>query len=184
VLGLVGIVMFVAVGQPQGGTEHPDATAWWIAGVATTIGILALGVVARRRRGPLAATLFATAAGLAFAFQAAVTKVFVDDLGDGLVGVLTTWTTYALIVSALLGFALQQSALKTGFLAPAMAASNASTLVVTVVLGITVFDETLDKGGGRISPSIIGLVIAAAGVVLLAGTDESADRIRATAGSV
>jgi hypothetical protein len=103
-----------------------------------------------------------------FAFQAAVTKVFVDELGGGLASVLTMWTTYALIISALAGFALQQSGLKTGFLAPAMAASNATTLVISVVLGITVFDETLSSGGGRLLPALAGLVLAVVGVLLLA----------------
>ncbi len=49
------------------------------------------------------------------------------------------WWVAGLISAAamvvLAGFALQQSALRTGFLAPAMAASNATTLVTSVVLG-------------------------------------------------
>jgi hypothetical protein len=77
-----------------------------------------LAWLAHRRLGAAAAALFATAAGLGFAFQAAVTKVFVTQLGYELGAILSTWTTYALIVSALAGFALQQSALKTGFLLP------------------------------------------------------------------
>jgi len=173
VLVLVGIIGFVVVGQPQGGTDTPSAAAWWSAGLFTLAAVLVLGAVGRRSRGPLAATLFAAAAGFGFAFQSAVTKVFVDELGGGLVSVLTMWTTYALIVSALAGFALQQSALKTGFLAPAMASSNATTLIISVVLGITVFDETLSSGGGRLVPALVGLIAAAFGVVLLATPEES-----------
>jgi drug/metabolite transporter (DMT)-like permease len=168
VLVLGGIIAFVFVGQPEGGTDNPPASAWWSAGLITVAVVLVLAAVGRRRSGPVAASLLAAAAGFGFAFQAAVTKVFVDQLGGGLVGVLTMWTTYALIVSALAGFALQQSALKTGFLAPAMASSNATTLVISVVLGITVFGETLSAGGGRLAPALIGLVVAVVGVLLLA----------------
>ncbi len=164
VLTLVGIVVFIAVGQPQGGTTTPDSTAWWTAGIASLAAMVVLAVIARRRRGPVAAALFATAAGIAFAFQAAVTKVWVGDLGGGLSAVLTTWTTYALVVSAMAGFVLQQSALKTSFLAPAMAASNASTLVISVVLGLTVFEETLSNGSGHKGPALIGLALAVVGV--------------------
>jgi multidrug transporter EmrE-like cation transporter len=79
------------------------------------------------------------------------------------------WTTYALIASAVVGFVLQQSALKTDVLAPAMASSNAVTLFASVVFGLTVFGETLSDGHGRLAPAIIGLILALAGIVLLAG---------------
>jgi drug/metabolite transporter (DMT)-like permease len=169
---LLGIVLFVAVGQPQGGTSQPEAAAWWTAGIVTVGLMLLMAGLARRRRGAVSAALFATAAGLGFAFQAAVTKVFVTLIGSGLGAILASWTTYALIVSALAGFALQQSALKTGFLAPAMAASNATTLVVSVLLGVTVFGETLSNGQGRLLPAVIGLALAVVGVMVLARPED------------
>ena len=170
---LVGIVLFVAVGQPQGGVAQPVAAAWWTAGITITVLMLLLVTQARRRRGAASAAMFAAAAGLGFAFQAAVTKEFMTIIGYGLAEILSSWTTYALIISALAGFALQQSALKTGFLAPAMAASNATTLVVSVILGVTVFGETLSKSQGRLSPALIGLVLAVFGVLLLAAPEGS-----------
>jgi uncharacterized membrane protein len=83
-------------------------------------------------------------------------------------GLLTTWSTYALIVSAIVGFVLQQSALKTGALAPTMAASNASTLVFGVLFGIAVFEETITRSSGRAVPAWVGLALAIVGVVVLA----------------
>jgi drug/metabolite transporter (DMT)-like permease len=165
---LIGIVVFVAVGQPQGGISQPEASAWLVSGLTITLLMLLLAWLANRRRGALAAALFATAAGLGFAFQAAVTKVFMTQIGYGLGAILSSWTTYALILSALAGFALQQSALKTGFLAPAMAACNAATLAMSVILGVTVFQEAISGGQGRLSPALIGLALAIIGVMLLA----------------
>ena len=165
---LIGIVALVALGQPQGGISQPESTAWLTSGLIIITLIVILAGFARRRRGALAATLFATAAGLSFAYQASVTKLFVTQIGFGLGVILTSWSTYALILTALAGFALQQSALKTGFLAPAMAASNAATLAASVILGVTLFEETLSKGQGRLSPAILGLVLALVGVILLA----------------
>jgi drug/metabolite transporter (DMT)-like permease len=164
----VGIVLFVAAGQPEGGISEPSAAAWWSSGLLIAAAMLVLATLARRRGGAIAAALFATAAGLGFAFQAAVTKIFVTEIGQGLAAILSSWTTYALIVSALAGFVLQQSALKTGYLAPAMAASNAATLVASVVLGIAVFEEHLVGHDGHLAPALIGLVIAVAGVIALA----------------
>jgi drug/metabolite transporter (DMT)-like permease len=175
---LLGIITFVTLGQPQGGESQPAAQAWLVSALVITGLMILLAVLARRRRGAVSAAMFATAAGLGFAFQAAVTKVFMTQIGYGLGAILSSWTTYALILSALAGFALQQSALKTGFLAPAMAASNAATLSMSVLLGVTLFEETISKGQGRLSPAIIGLTLAVIGVALLA-TPESGQQGRA-----
>jgi hypothetical protein len=67
---------------------------------------------------------------------------------------------------------LQQSALKTGVLAPAMASSNAMTLFASTLLGAIVFDERLARGDGRLIPAVIGLVAALAGVSVLAGEEQ------------
>jgi drug/metabolite transporter (DMT)-like permease len=167
-LTLLGIITFVVVGQPQGGESQPETSTWWTAGLMIGALMVLLAWLAYRRRGAVAAALFATAAGLAYAFQAAATKVFMTQIGSGLAAILSTWTPYALILSALAGFALQQSSLKTGYLAPAMAAVNATTLVASVLLGVILFEETLSKGQGRLPSAIIGLTLAIIGVALLA----------------
>jgi drug/metabolite transporter (DMT)-like permease len=164
----VGIVAFLGLGQPQGGISQPETSAWWACGLTIVAIMFLLSGLARRRRGAIAAALFATAAGIGFGFQAAVTKVFVDLIGNGLGVILTSWTTYALIISALAGFALQQSALKTSFLAPAMAASNAASLATSVFLGVILFEETISKGQGRLPPALFALALAIFGVILLA----------------
>jgi len=165
---LMGIVAFLVLGQPQSGTSQPEASTWWTAGIVIIAAMLLLAWLAQRRRGAMAATLFAAAAGISYGFQAAVTKVFVTQLGGGLGAILTSWTPYALVASALIGFALLQSALKTGYLAPAMAASNAATLTTSVFLGLTLFQETLARDPGHLPPSLFGLALAILGVVLLA----------------
>jgi len=84
---------------------------------------------------------------------------------------LSSWTTYALILSALAGFGLQQSALKTGFLAPAMAACNATTLAVSVLLGVTLFQESISQSQDGLFPAFAGLVLAIVGVLMLASLE-------------
>jgi drug/metabolite transporter (DMT)-like permease len=183
-LTVVGITSFVAVGSPAGGAGSPSSTAWWSAAILAVAGMVVLAVVAARSRGSLGAALFATAAGLAYAFQAAVTKEFVGVVGGGLGPILSSWTTYALVVSALAGFALQQSALKTGFLAPAMAASNASTLVASVALGALVFQEHLVAPGQPALPAVFGLALAVVGVIILAAPRNDRDARRSSTSSL
>jgi len=166
---VAGIVLFLSVGSPAGGTSTPPASAWWSAGLTATVLVALLGRLGGRRQGAPRALLFGSAAGVAFAMQSAVTKVFITDVGQGLSAVLSSWTIYVLIVTALAGFVLQQSALKAGVLAPAMASSNAVTLFGSVVFGATVFGESLSSGGARLAPALIGLGVALVGIVLLAG---------------
>ncbi len=113
-----------------------------------------------------------------------MTKVFVGYLHQGLGPILSSWTTYALIISALFGFTLQQSALKTGVLAPAMASSNAMTLFASTLLGIIVFDETLAHGDGRLAPAALGLVVALLGMSTLAGEEQPVPDGRGADGSL
>jgi drug/metabolite transporter (DMT)-like permease len=165
---VVGVCLFIAEGSPSNGTSQPGAAAWWGACLVTLALVVTFVSIGRRHRGASRAAFFGAAAGFSFGLQGAVTKVFVTQVGSGIGALLTSWTIYVLIACAVVGFALQQSALKTGVLAPAISASNAVTLFMGVLLGITVFDEALQSGASSRVPAIIGLVVALWGVVLLA----------------
>jgi drug/metabolite transporter (DMT)-like permease len=164
---VAGIVLFLSVGSPSGGTSTPSAGAWWTACLVVLAVVAVLGTLARSRAGAQRALFFGSAAGAAFALQAAVTKQFTELLGHGVATLLHSWTVYVLIASALIGFVTQQSALKSGVLAPAIASSNAVTLFGSVVLGIAVFGEHLSRGHGRLVPAVLGLAAAGVGIAML-----------------
>jgi len=172
---VVGVVLFVSTGTPAKGSTSPSAAEWWSACLTVVVLVSIFTRFGRRRTGATRAALLGCAAGFAFGLQGAVTKVFVTQLGSGAMALLADWSTYVLIVTALVGLALQQSALKTGALAPAIASANAVTLFMGVLLGITVFDETLASGVGDRLASIGGLVLALAGVILLASSGEKSE---------
>ena len=133
--------------------------------------VVALCLVGVRFSGAAKALTLGAAAGLGFGLQAAVTKTFVTEVGGGVLSLLTSWSVWVLIVSALTGFALQQTALKTGVLAPAMASASSVTLFTSVVLGIAVYGETISKSGApHTGSAYAGLLIAIAGIALLAGS--------------
>jgi drug/metabolite transporter (DMT)-like permease len=172
ILTMLGIVFFISAGQPQGGTTHPSASSWWTACLVTGALVGILFLVGRHYTGAAKALTYGAAAGLGYGLQAAVTKTFVTELGGGAFGLLASWSTYVLIVSAVTGFALQQSSLKTGVLAPAMASANSVTLFSSVVLGMAVYGETLSKSGTSHSgAAVVGLLVAIVGIALLAGSD-------------
>jgi drug/metabolite transporter (DMT)-like permease len=168
---VAGIIVFLSVGSPHGGTNNPSATTWWTACLVIAALVLTFTALGRSRQGAARALLFGSAAGFGYALQTAVTKDFDLEVGHGVLALLADWSIYVLAASAVVGFILQQSALKTGVLAPAMASSNAVTLFVGVILGSVIFGEMLGHGGGHVAPAILGLVLAVAGVVLLAGAE-------------
>src|SRR5450631_1397815 len=154
---VAGIIVFLSVGSPHGGTNQPSAATWWTACLVIATLVLVFTALGRSRQGATRALLFGSAAGFGYALQTAVTKDFDLEVGNGLLALLADWSIYVLAVSAVVGFILQQSALKTGVLAPAMASSNAVTLFVGVILGNVIFGEMLGHGGGHGAPAILGL---------------------------
>jgi drug/metabolite transporter (DMT)-like permease len=180
---LVGIMFFLWAGAPSGGTNHPSASLWWGACLGTSALVLVLAAFGTRMRGASKALLFGSAAGFGYGLQAAVTKTFVGELGHGALSLLADWSVYVLVVSAVIGFVLQQGALKTGVLAPAMASSNAVTLFSSVILGIIVYGERLSaSGGGHVASAVVGLVIAIVGIALLGSAEVPPDNGVASAG--
>ena len=96
---------------------------------------MAVAILGVHRRPAARAAFFGTAAGILFGFQAAVTKVFTQVVPDGLGAILHNWSTYALIVSALVGFYFAQVSLQAGVLAPAVATTNVANPTTSIVLG-------------------------------------------------
>lgn len=162
-----GIVLFVAVGSPQNGTATPSPTAWWAAGLCTAALAALLVRSGTRRTGSTQALLFGTAAGLGFGMASALAKSLTGSFAAGLGAVLTSWQLYALAAAGLLGLAMGQAALRTGALAPAMAATNSMALLASVILGLVVFGEHFARGPGHLAAVAAGLAVALFGVALL-----------------
>ena len=169
-----GIVVFVAVGSPQAGTGPPGGEAWALATVSVVLLAAGLARAGRARSGGGQAVCFGAAAGLGFGLASALMKALTYRFGSGIAAVLGSWQLYALIGAGLLGLAMGQSALRTGVLAPAMAATNSATLLTSVVLGLTVFGEAFAGGTGRLAAVAGGLALALLGVVLLASAPAAA----------
>jgi len=180
---LVGIMFFLWAGAPSGGTNNPSVSLWWGACLGTSVLVGVLAVLGTRMKGASKALLFGSAAGLGYGLQAAVTKTFVGELGHGALSLLADWSVYVLVLSAVVGFVLQQGALKTGVLAPAMASSNAVTLFSSVMLGIVVYGERLSAdGGAHTASAALGLIVAIVGIVLLGSAEGPPEVSQADAG--
>jgi drug/metabolite transporter (DMT)-like permease len=165
---VAGIIVFLLVGSPAGGAGSPTAFDWWVAGLLTLALSVVLAAIARAQASAVQAVFYGSAAGLAFGLQAAVTKVFTNQVGKGVAAILGSWEVYVLVASALVAFALQQAALKTGALAAAIASANAMTLLASIGLGLTIFNESVQASDHGLAAVVGGIVLILGGVVMLA----------------
>jgi drug/metabolite transporter (DMT)-like permease len=167
-LVVVGVGVFVGATHAETGRHAAPADVLLAVTGAIVVLVVVGAVIGARSRPATRAGLFGAAAGVLYGYQAAAMNVFVDVVPRGLGAVLASWSTYALIVSALGGFYLLQSALQVGVLAPAIASSNAVCPITSVVLGHVVFLETPQRTTGGKIVSAVSLLLLLGGIGLLA----------------
>ncbi|MBN9107672.1 MAG: DMT family transporter [Pseudonocardia sp.] len=176
----VALAAFVVVGDPTEGSPTAP-TGHWVPTGAVLVGLLVVCVVAAgRRRGTARALLLAVATAIAYGVLAAATKAVVALLEHGIGPALTGWETYLLVVAAVGGTLLQQSAFQAGDLAASIPAVTVGEPVVAAIVGVTVLDERIAAAGpGRLLVGVLVVVMAAATIALArssarATTDTSA----------
>lgn len=168
VLVTVALAAFLLVANPAGGRPDAPLRGWAIGGALLGGGSALLALAARGAHPKARAALLGAGAGLLFALSAALTKAVGDQVRSDLPAVLAHWQPYALALVGYASMTLNQLALATGALAPAIATATAVDPVASVVLGIALFDETLAPSALAAAVGALALAAALAGVVLLA----------------
>lgn len=162
------LVAFLTIADPSGGRADAPLGQWLVAGGACAAACVPLVLLGQHGPAPRRAAFLGIATGVLFALSAALTKAVVDELDDGVLTIFTTWHLYALVVVGYASMTLNQLALNTGALAPAVATSMAFDPITSVVLGITLLGETLDTGPLDITATVLALAAAAVGMAVLA----------------
>jgi drug/metabolite transporter (DMT)-like permease len=162
------LVAFLTIADPSGGRSDAPLGEWLVAGGACVAACVPLFLLGQRGPAPRRAAFLGIATGILFALSAALTKAVVDELDDGVLTIFTTWHLYALAVIGYASMTLNQLALNTGALAPAVATSMAFDPITSVVLGVTLLQESLDTGAGDIAATMVALGAAAVGMAVLA----------------
>jgi drug/metabolite transporter (DMT)-like permease len=134
---------FLLIAEPSGGSDDAPLSEWLIAGGACIAVCVPLFLLGRSGSPPRRAAMLGTATGILFALSAALTKVVVDELDDGIFEIFVDWHLYALVAVGYASMTLNQLALNTGSLAPAVATSLSFDPITSVVLGVTLLNESL-----------------------------------------
>ena len=170
-LVVLALAAFLAVANPSGGRREAPIREWGLA--AAICGGACVGPVLLGRRGPPSrrAALLGGAAGILFALSAALTKAVVDELHTGIGAVIGSWEPYALAAVGYASMTLNQMALNTGALAATIASSTALDPVASVVLGLTLFHESLRVNGAHAIVTVAALAVALLGMAVLARSE-------------
>jgi drug/metabolite transporter (DMT)-like permease len=165
---LAGLGAFIVVADPAGGHDGAGLGAWLIAAAACGGPCVALTLLAPREPGSRRAALLGAAAGILFALSAALTKTVVSELDNGILTIITTWPLYGLIAVGYVSMTLNQMSLDAGALAATMATSTALDPIASVVLGLTLFRESMSARPIEVLVILIALVVIVGAMIVLA----------------
>src|ERR1700733_11857542 len=182
-LVVVALVGFLVIAKPSGGRSEASLSQWVIAGIACAAACAPLSLLGRRGSAARRAAFLGAAAGILFGLTAALTKSVVDELHLGVVHVIASWEPYALAGVGYVSMTFNQLALNTGALAATIASSTALDPIVSVALGLTLFDEHLHASSLQAAGAFAALAAALVGVAVLARSEvpNTAFRQRAAA---
>ncbi|MDQ1732106.1 MAG: hypothetical protein QOK10_2265 [Pseudonocardiales bacterium] len=175
VLSLAGFLLVAGIGSGGPPGEGVDRLPAAIA-AATGIGVAASAVVIARRIRPAVtgAALLGVATGVIYAADAALLKETTDQAVRGIAHLLLHWQLYAVIVVGAAGLFVCQLAYHAGPLTASQPAIAAVDPLVSVVLGVLIFDERLRRGpwtGAALAVLVVLLAVAVLGLA----RQESAD---------
>ncbi len=167
------LIAFLTVTNPSGGRDDAPVGEWLIAGGVCAVIVVPLFLLARHAAPSRRAALLGSAAGIMFGLAAALTKAVCDELADHPFHVLVDWHLYALIAIGYISLTFSQLALSTGALAPAAATSMGLDPIASVILGVTLLEESISETPLGIVVTVLSLVAALAGVAILARTQQA-----------
>jgi drug/metabolite transporter (DMT)-like permease len=165
---VVGLALFVLVGDPDAGVDQAETSSLVIAAlVIGAIAVVLLVWLRTKTSQALRAATLGVCAGLFYGLSASFAKPVIDALHVSIADAAGAWQTWALLGFGLVAFVIQQLSLATGQLAPAMAAVSVANPVVSVVLGIVLFEERLTRPAWHVLVALVALLAALAGAVLI-----------------
>lgn len=158
-----------AVTAAAGPTDRLPAVMAAAASVAVVAGCVLTARRAMRRTlaSKRAAGLLGVAVGTIYAGTAALMKTCAEVFSHGPGALVGSWPLYALLASGALGVFLAQMAFQAGPLTSSLPATATTDPLVSVALGVAIFDEQLRHGVVPMLLSVVCLVVMSSAVVLL-----------------
>jgi drug/metabolite transporter (DMT)-like permease len=163
-----GVTAFIVAGQPRAGSAVTNPLRHWLI-IGAMVGVaLVLTTYAKRSRLSWGPVLLATAAGLLYGLQDALTRVSGQRFSaGGWTELFTGWQPYALLVIGATGLVLVQSAFETAPLRMSLPALTAAEPLAGIACGVGFLGDRLRTDTGALAWEAAGLAAIVAGIVLL-----------------
>ncbi|QTE02846.1 DMT family transporter [Streptomyces cyanogenus] len=165
---VAGLAVLLVAAAPHGATSQAPL-ARWIPALCLCVGAMAAAVLLASRGGPPArrAALLAAASATGNALTAALLKSASGTFADeGFSAFLRSWQTYGFALAGVASVLLLENALQAGPLAAAQPALTIGDAVVSLALGVTLFDERI-RTGWWLVPEACGALLIVGGVLVL-----------------
>ncbi|OCC13225.1 hypothetical protein A3Q37_00781 [Streptomyces sp. PTY087I2] len=165
-----GLALGMAAAAPVEGSDTVENLAWIPALLVTGVFEAGLILAALRLRGNPRAALLGLAAACGYALTAALMKDAMANLDDGgVVALLASWQLYATAAAGVGALFLLQNALQAGSLVAVQPMLTLGDALISILFGVTLFDEEL-RTGWWLLPELVALALIATGCVRLART--------------
>lgn len=164
-----GLGLLLGVGSPSSGASDMPMFQWILVTLAAWG--LSLSLVSAGLRLPSPshrAALIGAAAGVLFGLQDALTRYCLHWIGKDFPHLAVSWQPYVLIVTALYGLTLTQSAYEAGSLSAALPPMAVGEPVIGILIGIVALDETFDTSLASLPWEAFGAAVMVVGAWLLA----------------
>ncbi|MBV9485030.1 MAG: DMT family transporter [Frankiaceae bacterium] len=169
VLVAAGLALFIIVGRPAG--EGSDATAsnWLFSGISGVGALVILISIGESRIGrpTVRASALAAAASICFGFLSILTRVVGHSFADHGIGALAYPEPYVLVVVAIGGLLLSQTAFRIAPLSISLPIIDVGEPAVASLLGVLILGETVHLGAGTLVAVALSGAAVLGGVALL-----------------
>jgi hypothetical protein len=169
-VALVGglAVFLISATSSTSSNQAPDAIPTMVSVVTVAVGVGVCAAVGWRTRAQPSAVALGIGAGLAFAGTAGLLKQVMDQLAHDPLRLVTTWPLYLLLLAGAIGLLLSQLAFRAGPLRASLPAVTVVDPVVSLIIGVSVFDEAFRRSTLAIGGEAVGLVVVVAAAFALA----------------
>lgn len=171
VLVCAGLAAFLTVAQPSRGRADVSSGTWAVLLLSAGALSVALVVMSLGRPDWQRAVLLSASSGVIYGLAAALTETNSHILSRGIVAFVTHWQPYALAVAGIGGMLVAQSAFQAGSLDASLPTMSVVDPVVSILIGVTAFGESVSASGPAIAVEVLGLIVMSAGVFLLARSE-------------
>ncbi|WP_435840375.1 DMT family transporter [Streptomyces chartreusis] len=165
---VAGLGVALAAASPTGNRTHVELDRW-IPALAVCAGVVAALTLAafRRPEGRARAAFLGAATAISYAVTAALMKASTHILDEqGLVAFFSAWQTYGFAATGVCALFLLEHAMQAGPLVASQPALTLGDALVSLALGITLYEEEI-RSGWWLLPQLFGVVLIAAGVLAL-----------------